>query len=76
MWVIIKVDNREMIHVADIDTKEEAYEVIYNDLLKLYDGDVNKMNEDIKFGEAGIFDSELFAWSNRRGKYDIQAFWV
>lgn len=76
MWVIIKVDNREMIHVADIDTKEEAYEVIYNDLLKLYDGDVNKMNEDIKFGEAGIFDSELFAWSTRRGNYDIQAFWV
>ena len=76
MWIIIRADEREMTHVDNADTKEEANEIIYNDLLELYSGDVNKMNEDIEYGEAEICDSDMFAWSNRRGNHDIKAFCI
>jgi hypothetical protein len=76
MWVIIRADEREMTFVSTADTQDEANEVIYNELLEIYDGDINRMNEDIKDYEAEICDSDMFAWSNRRGNHDIKAFWV
>ena len=76
MFVIIRADEREMTFVSTADTPEEANEIIYDELLEIYDGDTNRMNEDIEDNEAEICDSDMFAWSNRRGNHDIKAFWV
>lgn len=76
MWVIIRADEREMTFVSAADTREEANEIIYDELLEIYDGDTSRMNEDIEDNEAEICDSDMFAWSNRRGNHDIKAFWV
>ena len=76
MLVVMRVDERDMAFVSTADTPEEANKIIYNELLEIYDGDVDKMNESIKDGEAEICDTEMFAWSNRRGNHDIKAFWI
>lgn len=76
MFVIIRSDEREMTFVSTADTQDEANEVIYKELLEIYDGDTDKMNDDIEDNEAEICDSDMFAWSNRRGNHDIKAFWV
>lgn len=76
MWVIIRSDEREMTFVSTADTQDEANKVIYKELLEIYDGDTDKMNDDIEDNEAEICDSDMFAWSNRRGNHDIKAFWV
>ena len=76
MWVIIRCDEREMTFVSTADTPEEANKIIYDELLEIYDGDTNRMNEDIEDNEAEICDSDMFAWSNRRQNHDIKAFWI
>lgn len=76
MWIIIKSGEREMVLADTAETLEEANKIIYDELLDIYDGDTNKMNEDIENNEAKICDSDMFAWSNRKGNHNIKAFWV
>ena len=76
MFVIIGSDERDLCLLDTADTKEDANNVIYRELLDLYDGDAERMNEDIENEEAGIDDLDMSAWSNRHGNHDIKAFWV
>lgn len=76
MFVIIRADEKEMTFVSTADTSEEANEVIYNELLEIYGGDTDRMNDDIEDNETEICDSDMFAWSNRNGNHVIKAFWV
>lgn len=76
MWIIVKSYEREITLADSAETREEANEIIYDELLDIYDGDTIRMNEDIEDNEAEISDSGMFAWSNRKGNHDIKAFWV
>ena len=48
MFVIIGSDERDLCLLDTADTKEDANNVIYRELLDLYDGDTECMNEDIE----------------------------
>lgn len=74
MWIVIRADEREMTFVSTADTQEDANKIIYNELLDIYDGDIDEMNEDIKYNDADISNRYTFAWSNRNGNHDIKAF--
>ena len=76
MWVIMRADEREMAHVSNEDEIEKVRDIIYKELLEIYDGDEYKLSEDIADGVAEYNDSDLFAWTNRRGDHDIKAFWI
>lgn len=76
MWIIIRADEREMTHVDNADTADEARGIIYNELLNLYGGNEDRLTEDIEDGEAEFCDSDMSAWSNHKGNFDIKAFWI
>lgn len=76
MFVIVRVDEREITYVCTADNPKEANKIIYDELLEIYDGNEDEMIKDIENDKAEYCDSDYFAWSNRKGDHDIKAFWV
>lgn len=76
MFVIIRAKDRKLEYIDSAEDMDEANAKIYDHLLEVYDGDEDKMNEDIEAGEAEYCDSNVFAWTNHNGQVDFAGFWA